>query len=257
MSTPAPSLPLAESEKLPFTYSKLTTAKHLALIRERCWFLIRETRDGGMVPQYTPDWRKQRGFTQMGPEEDTSQDRAMFFRQIIGAALTRGVDLPTSGEPGPDELAPTMARWAEGALVHIAALYKRLDRAREAREAAQGREDGLRGRVAGLEGRLVDVERERVNETARADRAVGLLADERALYGTTVAAMTQEIARAQEQRDAETDRVKRAESERDAWKTSATSAQDALSMLRAALRIPRDVAEGDVEPVQRHELIRR
>lgn len=251
---------------LPFTHSKLGVAETLKGFMNNAAWLVGFTLE--KAPSYTVDWRKRHNLMETKPPQDTPEDRADWFRTILGTSLAYGMDLPTSSNPSPDELVWAVARWAHGALLHIQGLEQAHQRAisewaasdlkrqqeYETLLLALGEEQQ---RAAGLEGRLVDVERERVNETARADRAVGLLADERALYGTTVAAMTQEIARAQEQRDAETDRVKRAESERDAWKTSATSSQDALSMLRTALRIPHDVAEGDVEPVQRHELIRR
>lgn len=238
-----------ERPKLHFTHSKMTVVEHMErALRDLSWMLrLRGT--GQRSIEYTPDWRKRLGYAN-AEINDTPADRLHFVRDVINGPLTTGLDLSTAHSPSPEELGPAIAVWGLGALRHIQAQEDELGRVRGQLEEEQKR-------AAGLDMLLTSAHAVVEQHMQEGDRLRESLKGTEATRRVTEQGHAREIADLRVQLEHAQAITKAAESERDAWKTSATSAQDALSMLRAALRIPHDVAEGDVEPIQRHELIRR
>lgn len=222
---------------LPFTHSKLTVDRTLQTFEDYLGWMLRSTNVG-----YTPDWRKRHNRTQDREPQDTPEDRALWFRQILGTAMAYGMDLPTTSNPDPVELVPAVARWAHGALLHIRGLQLDIVRLHGERLAVdlehQQKQAASAQQLAELTGRL-----NRSEETLREANARG------DLMAAKVRELHQELREVREQNDRTVDKlqaqidalaseVKRADSERDAWRMTATATSTALETLRAALRIP-------------------
>lgn len=231
--------PVVTIGALPFTHSKLTVERTLKAFEERLGWVLRS--DLQQV-EYTPDWRKRHNLMALSEPKDTPEDRALWFRQILGTAMAYGMDLATTGGPDPVEIVWAVARWAHGALLHIQDLEGQVRRltgeqiAADMKHAEERRD--LETRISGLNAAV-----NRADETLReagqreADMAVKL--------GELQRQMRE--AREQEQRfvdqlkvqiDGLTAEIRHIQSERDAWKAAAQSASSALDTLRAALRIP-------------------
>ena len=230
-----------ESPFLPFTHSKLTLDRTLKTFEDYLGWLVRKDWRKDEVG-YTPDWRRRNNLIQDREPQDTPEDRADWFRFILGTAMAYGMDLPTTSHPGPVELVPAVARWAHGALLHIRDLQRDIARLHGERLAVdlehQQEQAASAQQIAELTGRL-----NRSEETLREANARGdVMADK-------VRELRQELREVREQNERAVDKlkaqndalaseVKRADSERDAWRTTATATSAALETLRAALRIP-------------------
>lgn len=245
---------------LPFTHSKRDVAKTLKSFMDNAAWLVGFTRE--KAPGYTVDWRKRHNLMEIKPPEDTPDDRAQWFRTILGTSLAYGMDLPTSSNPNPDELVWAVARWAHGALLHIQGLERAHQRAISEWAASDLRQqqeyetllkalEEQRKRTATLDALLTSAHAVIDQHVQEGDR---LRASLRKAEEDRIEAARE---RAREFQDMHTNLAheqelrRSADSARDAWESSAKSSQDALALLKAALRIPTgpveapDVAGGD------------
>lgn len=229
---------------LPFTHSKLTVERTLKTFEERLGWVARSSLQ---QIDYTPGWRKRHNLMALGEPRDTPEDRALWFRQILGTAMAYGMDLATTGGPDPVEIVWAVARWAHGALLHIQDLegqVRRLTGEMIASDMKRLQECGV------FHQRLAEVD----SELERAQQMLKETNEREADMARKLGELQRQLREAGEERarserrlkdeiDGLASEVKRADSERDAWKTAAQSANSALDTLRAALRIPSGPAD--------------
>lgn len=222
---------------LPFTHSRLTVDRTLKTFEGYLGWVLR--RDN---VSYTPDWRQRNNLIQDREPEDTPEDRALWFRFILGTAMAYGMDLPTTSNPDPVELVPAVARWTHGALLHIRDLQRDIARLHGERLAVDLEHQQEQTASAQQIAKLTEDANSSAASLAEANDSIAALSGK-------VRELHQELREVREQGDRTVDKlksqidalaseVKRADSERDAWRTTATATSAALETLRAALRIP-------------------
>lgn len=236
--------PIITIGALPFTHSKLTVSRALRKVDEHLGWLVRA--DIQQVG-YTPDWRKRHNLTALGEPKDTPEDRALWFRQILGTAMAYGMDLATTGGPDPVEVVWAVARWARGALLHIQDLEGQVQRLTGEQIAADMKHADER---LVLEAKIAELNA----VIERAQQMLREAGDRESDMARKLGELQRQMREASEERarserrlkdeiDGLTSEVRRADSERDAWRMAAQSATAALDTLRAALRIPTGPAE--------------
>lgn len=239
---------------LPFTHSKLSVERTLKTFEGYLGWLARADRNTPMDRAcYTPDWRRRNNLIQDREPQDTPEDRADWFRFVLGTAMAYGMDLPTTSHPDPVELVWAVARWAHGALLHIQDLQGQVQRlngeqiAEDMKHADERR--ALQGRIDELNAAVNRADETLREANAREESMAAKLADLQRQMREAGEDRQRSERRLKDEIDALASEVKRADSERDAWRMTATATSAALQTLRAALRIPAGPVTGPAEVV--------